>query len=75
MQPKIYHQNSYSFYPSELFTLDHFTMRHPVQLVTTLRFSLLSCKILKVDKKLRFFVANNMRQEWKINGKQANFFF
>ena len=30
MQPEIYYQNSQSFYPSELFTLDHITMRHPV---------------------------------------------
>ena len=31
MQPEIYYQNSQSFYPSELFTLDHFFMRHPVE--------------------------------------------
>ena len=31
MQSEIYYQNSQSFYPSELFTLDHFFMRHPVR--------------------------------------------
>ena len=30
MQPELYHQNYQSFYPSELITLDHFNMRHPV---------------------------------------------
>ena len=30
MQPEIYYQNSQSFYPSELFTVDHYFMRHPV---------------------------------------------
>ena len=32
MQPEIQYQNSQSFYPLELFTLDHFFMRHPVHL-------------------------------------------
>ena len=31
-QPEIQYQNSQSFYPLELFTLDHFFMRHPVHL-------------------------------------------
>ena len=30
MQTEIYYQNSQFFYPSELFTLDHTFMRHPV---------------------------------------------
>ena len=31
MQQEIYYRNSQFFYPSELFTLDHFLMRHPVE--------------------------------------------
>ena len=35
MQPEICYQNSQSFYPSESFTLDHISMRHPVNAVST----------------------------------------
>ena len=35
MQPETYYRNSQPYYPSELFTIDHFLMRHPVQLLVS----------------------------------------
>ena len=48
MQPEIYYQNSQSFYPSELFTLDHITMRHPVLWLIIIKNLLLFLEIFAI---------------------------
>ena len=57
MQPEIYYQNYQSFYPSELFILDHFIMRHPVFLFSIQEYDICMYVSMTSDVEYQFKVS------------------